>query len=494
MRNTEDSGGVWDTLWGFFASVRLTIILLLSLAATSIIGTFIPQNQQPMEYLQAFGEFGFRLLSALDFFDMYRSWWFRLLILLLVLNIIVCSIERLASLRQILFVKHPKFRRTRYLKAKEAVRFDDKRALGVLENAYLAELARNFSHTQREETDSGVCLFAEKWRWTRMGVYVVHFSIVILLLGSLMGSLFGFEGFVNIPENETVDSIFLRQSGRSYPLPFAIRCDDFDVSFYDNGAPKEFRSSLTILEEGREAFQKDIIVNDPLRYRGINIFQSSYGKMAPEEGHDHTGPPAEVQLRITESSTGKSVTQRAGMGDRLELPDGAGTATISGFEEHLQFGGQDLGPALMLDLALNAGETSQVFLPLQFPNFDKMRGGRFLFTVLGQKQGTFRPGQQAERFYTGLQVTKDPGVPVVYTGFIGMIVGFIITFFMSHQSVCVDLVGDRGRTRVTVAGIADRNKLGMARKTAHLAERLRSLQGEPPPGSVAPDSGRDPSH
>jgi cytochrome c biogenesis protein len=104
-----------------------------------------------------------------------------------------------------------------------------------------------------------------------------------------------------------------------------------------------------------------------------------------------------------------------------------------------------------------------------------MRGGRFIFSVLGQKQRRFTPGQTAERYYTGLQVTKDPGVPVVYAGFIGMIIGFIITFFMSHQSVCVDLALTKGRTRVRVAGIADRNKLGMARKAAHLAERLQSL-------------------
>jgi cytochrome c biogenesis protein len=475
MRETEAPGGVWDTVWGFFASVRLTIILLLSLAATSIIGTFIPQNKQPVEYLQAFGEFGFRLLSALDFFDMYRAWWFRLLIMLLVLNIVVCSIERLASIGKIIFVRKPTFRRSRFQKARHRVTFDDERRPEALKDLCLPVLQRKFGYTQLEETDDGIWLFAEKWRWSRIGVYIVHLSIVVLLIGSLMGSIFGFEGFVNIPENETVDTIFLRQTGRSYKLPFAIRCDDFDVSFYANGAPKEFRSSLTILEGGQPALQKDIIVNDPLRYRGINLFQSSYGKLAADDRHDHVEAPEEVELRITVKATGDSFSHKAAIGEQFDLPEGLGALKIAGFQEALQFGGQNLGPGLILEVLAADGKKEQVLLPLHFPNFDKMRGGAFLITVLGQKQRAFKPGEKAERYYTGLQVTKDPGVPVVYTGFVGMIIGFIITFFMSHQTVCVELTMRGGRTQVAVVGIADRNKMGMERKTEQLTERLKSL-------------------
>ena len=164
MRETEVSGGIWDAIWAFFASVRLTILLLLSLAGTSIIGTFIPQNKQPMEYLQAFGEFGYRLLSALDFFDMYRSWWFRLLIILLVLNIIICSIERLSSIRKILFVKTPHFRRTRFQKSRNRVSFDDDRSPEALQTLFLPVLKQKFRYTHWETNDAGVSLFAEKWR------------------------------------------------------------------------------------------------------------------------------------------------------------------------------------------------------------------------------------------------------------------------------------------------------------------------------------------
>ena len=55
MSNEEISRDPLNSLWRFFTSVRLTVFLLLTLALTSIIGTVIPQNESPSEYMQAFG-------------------------------------------------------------------------------------------------------------------------------------------------------------------------------------------------------------------------------------------------------------------------------------------------------------------------------------------------------------------------------------------------------------------------------------------------------
>ncbi len=81
-------------VWDFFCSLKLTIVTLILLASTSVIGTVIQQNLSPREYLRVYSETTFRILSDLDFFDMYHSWWFLSLLALFAVNLIACSIKR----------------------------------------------------------------------------------------------------------------------------------------------------------------------------------------------------------------------------------------------------------------------------------------------------------------------------------------------------------------------------------------------------------------
>jgi cytochrome c biogenesis protein len=446
---------VLERLWKLFASVKLTIVLLLTLATTSIIGTLIPQNEAPMAYFEAFGAFFYRLFSLLGFFDMYHSWWFRSLILMLVANIVVCSIDRLQATWKVIFVRHPRFNPGRYRQLKNRVEYNHNEESEQLKTLYQPVIARRFRYQRTEETDKGFAIYGERGRWTRLGVYVVHFSVVLLLIGGLIGSIFGFEGFVNIPEGESIQSIQLSNSVQKRPLGFEVRCDDFNVAFYDNGAPKEFRSSLTILKQGKAVAQKDIIVNDPLRYEGINFFQSSYGTM----------PPSEAILNFTSKATGMVYTKRARLNKPLVIAEDLGTFVLQNYTRQANFRGHNIGEAFIGLLTPPNGSAVEVVLPLRFPSFDKMRKGNVFIAV-----EDFVP-----RYYTGLQVSKDPGVWVVYAGFILMIVGIYITFFMSHQQVCIDVAGQGNKSRISVGGISNKNKLGMQKKVRKLSERLAGL-------------------
>ncbi|MBW2218884.1 MAG: cytochrome c biogenesis protein ResB, partial [Deltaproteobacteria bacterium] len=96
-----------NTLWNFFISVRLTVVLLLSLAATSVIGTVVPQNKSQAAYFHEYGEFLFNIFNKFNIFDMYHSLWFQFLILMLGINIVACSTDRLSSVWKTIFVKTP---------------------------------------------------------------------------------------------------------------------------------------------------------------------------------------------------------------------------------------------------------------------------------------------------------------------------------------------------------------------------------------------------
>ena len=452
MGNQAIAADPFNKIWDFFTSVRLTIVILLTLAATSIIGTLIPQNQEPAAYFQAFGGFLYRLFDIFGLFDMYHSWWFQLLIVLLTINIIVCSIDRISANRRILFVKKPTFNLSRFRNIKRKQTFADDRSVDQLQKVCQAFVKRHFRHSHIETTDTGYAIYGEKGRWTRFGVYTVHLSVVLLLIGGLIGSIFGYDGWVNIPEGESVNQIRVRSQAQVLQLDFEIRCDDFDVSFYDTGAPKEFRSSLTILEQGREVVKKDIIVNDPLRYKGVNMFQSSYGKI----------PSDKLVLSFTSAKTEMVYTRDAGLNQPVTIPEKLGTFVLKELRRSAKFRGHDIGDAYVGILTPPDGDPVEVILPVRFPSFDKMRKGTVRIAVV----------EQVQRFYTGLQVTKDPGVWVVYSGFILMIIGCYITFFMSHQQIYVELAVSDKKTEVTVAGTANKNKTVMVTRIEAAAAKL----------------------
>jgi cytochrome c biogenesis protein len=464
------SPAVIEGLWNFFASVRLTVVVLIALAMLSIIGTLIPQNLHPEEYFHTFGPFYFQVMAILDIFDMYHSWWFQSLILLLNVNIVVCSIDRLQKSWGVLFPKVREFNLEQFRQRKSRVELKVQGRLDQLQESYRAIVAKGFSFSRIEQSPSGVIIFAERGRWTRLGVYIVHLSVVVLLIGALVGSRTGFDGYVNIVEGQSTDTIELR-SGGALTLPFTIRCDDFNVQFYEGGQrPKEFRSSLTILEKGQPVLQKHIVVNDPLSYKGINIYQSSYGKA---EGAEESAPvaPREVSIVFRSQASGMEYDRKMILGQSVALPEGLGTFTLVEYRPAAEFMNTPLGPSLVGKLSPKEGKEETILLPLRFPKFDAMRRGQVVIVV------TDALPMGEPRYYTGLQVNRDPGVPLVYTGFILMIVGCMVTFFMSHQRLVVELQPGDGsqECKLMLSGTANKNKFAFKEKLQRLARTLAAF-------------------
>ncbi len=445
-----------ELIWQFFCSVKLAVYTLVFLAITSIIGTIVLQNGTQQQYIGLYGEAVYNVFKVFNIDDMYHAWWFLAAIVILCINIVVCSIEKLSITWKIIFPKKIRFNPGRFRKLKNLETFSVTKDAQTLYDDYEGLLSKNIGNVIKEKTESGIVMYAEKGRWTRIGVYIVHLSILLLLIGALIGALFGFKANLQLDEGETSDRVFLSKNRVPIKLDFAVRCNEFEVKFYETGAPELFRSNLTILEDGKESFTKDIIMNHPIRYKGINIFQSSYG----------SGKPSGAVLDIIRRSD-KSVTkQRIKIGEEIQLPEGQGTFKLEGFLPNFDFRGNFLGQAFAGTVTLKDKKSVQIALPLKFPTFDKMRKGAFAFVVTESEQ----------KYYTGLQVTKDPGVWYVYSGFILMIIGCWITFFMSHQSVFIEIEKtDASRSEISISGTSNRNNQGMKLKINKIVKKLKDI-------------------
>ncbi|MDP2276672.1 MAG: cytochrome c biogenesis protein ResB, partial [Nitrospirota bacterium] len=213
-----------DKTWNLFSSITFAVVLIALIAITSIIGTIIEQNAAPERNIELIGKlFGtslaptlYTIFDKLGFMDMYRSWWFVALLLLLSANLTICSIDRLPRIWKL--VKEPVKPLTdeqfKNLSKKELVLKGKPEK--IKEAAGSAIKKAGFKFLETKEAD-GYQLYSEKGNYTRLGVYITHLSILLILIGALIGIFFGFKGFLNLPEGKTY-SVAFTQTGRLTPI------------------------------------------------------------------------------------------------------------------------------------------------------------------------------------------------------------------------------------------------------------------------------------
>jgi cytochrome c biogenesis protein len=330
-----------------FSSLRLTIPLLILLAALSVIGTIIPQNAPEQEYLRRFSKETYYILKGFGLLNMYHSWWFIGVLILLAINLIACSLKRLPGVwRQV--------RKTRS-------------------------------------------------NYARLGTYLTHLSVLLILVGALIGALWGFRGYMEIKEGETVEG-FVLNSPREVvrPLGFQVRCDAFRVDLYPDGSPREFLSTLTFLDKDRVVIDHaPLRVNHPLSYKGLSFYQSSYG----------TSALAVIEVK----GKGAAETVQLGEGDVKPIPGTEAELGLMQYEAKVH----DTGGAILLVLFAPHSRPEGFWLLTEQRSGQKtVRKGAFTFTLKGLEK----------RNYTGIQVTHDPGLPIVWAGCTLLVIGLVVTF------------------------------------------------------------------
>jgi cytochrome c biogenesis protein len=455
-------------VWSFFSSLGLTIVLLAIIVLISIIGTVVPQRENAAELAGRIPSGLFSFLQTMQIFDLYHSILFFLLMGLLSLNLIICSINRFPQAWRHFRAKPSPENSDIFKDLSEDAIINTKRDQKVI--AEIADIAMKsrFRGYQCHKTTDGLYLYGDKGRISYFGVYVVHLSILILIVGVIIGSLFGIEGYVNIGEGETVNKIALRDKDQTLLLPFAVRCDRFTIEFYENGAPKTYRSELTFLKNDQVASQGQLLVNHPLGFEGIRFYQSSYGLTS--EG--------KASLSLFKNGK-KSREISVGLGETFILPGKEGKVNVLRVEENLM----NMGPAVKLSVVSSQGET--VFWVFRHIDKIKEMNPGIVQQIPMFNPGLFRPyvfvinGAQ-EKYYTGLQVNSDPGLPVVATAAFLMFIGLMLVFFSSHRQVClrVDVRGEN--TRISIAGRSHKDAVGLKRDIKNILTRIKErLESSP---------------
>ena len=447
------------SLWDFFCSLKLTMFLLISLAVMSIIGTIVPQGAPAPEYLATISPAKFQVYKALGFFDMYHSWWFILLLYLLTVNLVACSIKRLPHIWKI--ISQPKLVMDSGLEQSlpNKASFKTNVRPELLKEKLATFLSSEFARPVLTDADGAWHLFAQKTPWCRLSVYFVHLSVIIIFIGAMIGSLFGYKGFVNIPEGQSISKVQSR-TGKEISLGFALRCEQFSVALYKNGAPKEFKSILTVLENGKpvpDYTNIRVIVNDPLSYKGITFYQSSYGN-AGNYFFTVSAPDGKNAIPVTLSSD-----------ETATLPDGSTMHVIEATDDVSQFVPDLSGPAVQVEIHSPRGATENVIVYAKHPELNITYALEHRLGVVLQ----YRGGEK--RMYTGLQVAKDPGVWIVWLGCALMVVGIYGAFLMSHRRIWIRLQDGH----VTMGGNASKNQASFEQYFELLAKKLKKqLSGE----------------
>jgi cytochrome c biogenesis protein len=437
-------------VWNFLISIKLAIWILILLAVTSILGTVIQQNQPPETYRQVYEDWAYNLMDRVNLFDMYHSWWFLLLLCLFILNLTCCTIDRLP--RVIRTVRKPKLtlddatEKSFPLTERWKIKGDIPRRV----EDYKAALARVFAAPKVTEADGVVHLYAEKGVFTRFSAYATHAGIVIVFIGAIIGNFFGFKSYVNIPDGKEASHLDARGGKEHIDLPFSVRNNRFWMETYPSGQPKKYASDLSVIESGREVLRKTITVNDPLVYKGVWFYQSSYG----QEG----GATAQVAVNRQDGTSLGNLSLRPNEPVRI---DGYGVVRGVNYEQDFQGN----GPALQLVVEKPGQPASNLWILQGRPDLDHRRKDALVFSF----------GGLTAKMYTGLQVAKDPGVNVVWLGCLLLTAGMMISFFVSHRRVWIRLSpGPHGKVEVTAAGSANRNRPAFEKAFASILAEVRN--------------------
>jgi len=437
-----------DSIIKTLSSIRTGIVLLIIVVIASAAGTFILQRPltDPDKLAKVYSPQTLAWLDRLGLTDVFHAWWFILLLALLSVTIVLASLERFPmawrSFARPYLRPEPHFLSGLPLQQEIPIRHAAT-AIEAAERAFRQQRLK----VQRVGRNGDTSLYAERQRIAHLAAYVVHVSLLLILIGGMVDALWGYRGFVGMTKNEQVNQIEMRD-GKTRPMGFTLRCDGAGQENYPDGTPRRYWSTLAVLENGREVQRETIEVNKPLVYRGLRFFQSSYGP---------TGEIGSVRL-LASSKADPSIRKEIELQPGVPVALDADTSVnLAGFIPDFVISGNQIAsrsnelnnPAVQLSVVSKDAGESRVWLFPKFPDFPHPDNAPYAFQVRELEMG----------YFTGLQVSYEPGQWAVWAGVILMGVGLWMAFYLVHTRFWAVPVNDgRGRQVLWVGATASKNR------------------------------------
>lgn len=432
------------------ADLKLAIVLLLAIAVFSIAGTVIEQGQSIVFYQANYPEkpalFGFltwKVLLTAGLDHVYRTWWYLALLILFGASLTACTFTRqLPALRWFSrtwnFYSQPRQFRKFALSA-EFPTANINQLLPLLEQ-------RNYKIFQ-----DGEKLYAHKGIIGRIGPIVVHAAMLLILLGGIIGAMTGFIAQEMVPSGNTFQIKNITDAGiwaaPQFPKDWSVKVNRFWIDYLPTGEIDQFYSDLSVLDkDGKEVDRKTIHVNEPLKHKGVTLYQADWSIAA-------------IQVRLNNSPVLQSPMARIDQG-----------------------GGRIWGTWLPLKPDMSDG-VSLVAKDLQ--------GLLLVYDMNGKLIATVRKGMAVDVKglklsivdligSTGLQIKADPGIPIVYLGF-GLLMLGVIMSYISHSQIW----GLEKDGAVYIGGRTNRAQVSFEREFLGILEAIDQGESESSPTQLA---------
>lgn len=493
----------------FISSVRFGVVQLISLVVLSMIGMLIiQQNVQGFDaYFASLTPAERLVYGSLGFFDIYHSWYFNFLLLLLSLNIVLASIDRFPSAWS--YIAQPKLTATKdwlleqfasaqiRIDASDEDKIADRIKTIFESNGLRASITETTStvygvdENGRKEfsniiSTKGVTVFGQRGKFNRIGAYIVHVCLLTLFLGHFVALQTGFDADVRmIPGQETnqiqmIEFDLDKKEKFNVQLPFAITCTDIQQKLIDPRGSidvtntLDWRTQIKVDDPAYGSIVADISMNKPFSYRGYRFFQA---QTIP------VGNARAITLDLTSQANGETQKITIPRLGNSTLPDGT-NVEFAEFLPDFVFNnegkpdtrsGDYNNPVAVLNVTPPNGERTRVFafarnvaenIPIGAPKAGyKWRLAEY----------------EKSPFAHVLSIKYDPfnGAFIAwYFGGFGLIGALCFVFFFSHKRIwAVVEKNNEGLTNVTLGGHTNRNHVGFEEKFQKIEAEIRQHAG-----------------